>query len=309
MAYLSSKNVLWKFKSRIKKILHGNSPSNTFAESDQKAQVSNIGYANYSEYVESERHTDHAAYGHWQENYGRMMDHAFNLKGKIALDIGCASGAMLQSFYECGATVYGCDINSSAIASSPFKKIKDHIIAADFCDVTQFNNMSFDLIHSSQVFEHFPSKEYSENVVKRISEIAGETFVYISLVTGEHLTQTQLLEMRSKGEDIDITHVNIWPNEYWIDLFIKYGFSDISSHITPIINCYICKNGFSYFSEYHWDQFVFQKHPVGIEEYAAKFLASLLDRQRDYANKKIYNSVASMNDTPDYIKKVINSFI
>lgn len=264
----------------------------------QKKQLERLNFENYTEYLNQTNRGDHAHYGLWQIKYGEMFNYLISLHDKKVLDVGCASGAMMFSFYEQGAEVYGCDVNETAIQRSPFESIKENILHIDTTEIHKHFKLKFNFIHSQQVFEHFPGKEYSEKVVKSILHVLDDYgIIYIALACGEHLSEDELIKMHNAGIDVDITHINLWPKEFWRQIFAKHRLIDASYIYEPIINCYQYPTGdhqvFSFFQEYHWDQFILVKNPDSHLEAASQRIEMMLQNQKDFADTRIYKEVLS----------------
>lgn len=262
----------------------------------QSALVKPAGYEDYFEYTAQERGFNPYAFGDWQRFYAEMMDNIVDLKGKKILDVGCAGGATTFSFHQRGALVSGCDINREIIRNTPFTEIRQNLFVVETDKIADFfDKNSFRFIHSQQVFEHFPSREYSERVVKACCALmAPGALLYVALVAGQHLTAKELIDIKKSGTDLDITHINIWPLEYWKEVFESCGFVNVEEWLSPILKCYQSENGFSFFREYHWDQFFYLKEgDLNICEFAKSRLQGMLERQKKYADKSVYREVLS----------------
>lgn len=278
----------------------------------QTELVKTLSYKDYFEYTTKEKKTNHYVFGARQISYGEMIDLAFDISKRNVLDIGCAGGSIVLAFYQRGAIAYGCDINETILKKSPFLEIKDNLIIIDTVELPKiFKENTFDFIHSHQVFEHFPDWDYSVEVVKGIKRLLKPGgIVYISLVCGEHLTYQELLELRKRGHDVDVTHINIWPMEKWRNLFKELGFIDVTDIFCPIIDCYQSNAGFSFFKEYHWHQFCFAKgFSYGYYlKLGEKKILNLLRRQKSYADINIYEEVIQTREVNPEIGGIIKDF-
>lgn len=173
-----------------------------------------------------------------------------------------------------------------------------------------FEKETFDFIHSQQVFEHFSSKDYSERVLNAIYELLKYNgFLYVGLVTGEHLTQEELYAEKAQGVNIDVTHINVWPREYWLEVFKRCKFHSVEEWLSPIFNCYQTNSGFSYFKEYHWHQFFYSKGKIDCSKFAKEQLKNLLDKQKNYADTNIYNEILETTNVHDDMKAIIQEYI
>lgn len=278
----------------------------------QRSLTQQVSYNDYFEYCKKERHYEPYALGDWKKCYAEMMNITFEIENKKILDVGCAGGTIAFAFSEYGADVSGCDINAAVIENCPFEKIKSRLQVIETTDLDKiFPDNTFDFIHSHQVFEHFPSKEYSTEVIKKIYRILKAGGIcYIVLVTGEHFTQEDLIEIHRRGEDVDVTHINIWPMKWWRDLFNSFGFIDITDIFSPIIDCYQSKTGISFFKKYGWHQFCYAKDSsydfylnLGKER-----ITKLLKRQKYYADVNIYKAVIQHREVNEEIAEIIKDF-
>lgn len=284
-----------------------NAGTKTIGGQKQSELVEKRGFSDYFLYTKECNNYDPAAFGEWQVGYSEMMDFALGLKGKKVLDIGCAAGAMVYGFSLRGADAYGCDINETAITSSPFP-IRKKLSVVETSKINRhYVGEKFDIFHSQQVFEHFPGKEYSEEVVRSIYEItANDSLGYVALIAGDHLTEDDLRD----NPDIDPTHINIWPMEYWRSLFEETGFVDVTEWFSPVIMCYqIAGGNFSFYKEYDWQQLFLAKGTIDAKTTGTGRLIQLLDFQKGYADRKIYEDVINDLRVNDESRAIILKYI
>jgi len=280
-------------------------------ETELAERLSQFGYKSYADYVRAERAWDPRVFGDWQISYGEMMDTVFEIGGKPVLDIGCSAGALTYSFHLRKADVRGCDIDKESIAISPFPDLKGRLVAMDTNRLLErFDPGGFRLVHSQQVFEHFPSWEYATEVVHAVHELLTPgSFFYCSLVWGGNLLPEELRKRRAAGESVDITHVNIQPRERWEKLFAKEGFVDVGEWLSPILKCYQTPAGFSYYQEYHWHQFFLMKPgQFDVAACARQRLAALLERQEPYARTEVYREVLNEPDVHPEMLDMIRGY-
>jgi len=186
----------------------------------------------YFDYTRKYRNFDPYCYGQAQRDYAGMIDRVFGLRGKTVLDLGCAGGSTLKAFCEvCGADALGCDINARVIARCPFKKKRRRLACVPTEALSDYYPAGcFDLVHSQQVFEHFPDWPYSVAVIREIAQVVKPGgLVYVGLVAGPHKTPDQL---RTDPTE-DSTHINIWPLDQWRRAFILAGFVDVDRDYQP----------------------------------------------------------------------------
>ncbi len=257
------------------------------------------------------RDFDAHAFGVWQRDYGTMLDYLVGLSGKVMLDIGCAGGAITYAFFLHNATVFGCDVGKEMLDQTPFGEIKDHLFYLESNKIGErFPESSIDFIHSQQVFEHFPSKEYSEEVISQAAKLLKpDGIFYLALIAGEHLTPEELVEI-NRTTPIDLTHINIWSMDYWHSVMAANGLVNIGPWLSAIIKTFQAPNGFSYFREYHWNQlFYIKPGMLDVKVYAAKQLFALLEAQKKYADRAIYREVLAEPDIAPEMAEIIKEYV
>jgi SAM-dependent methyltransferase len=239
---------------------------------------------------------DHKHIGEWNYGFLELLHSMFDLGNKRCLDIGCAAGTTTKIMNDFVNNVsYGCDINPRIIEASPFKEIKDKLFCIESTELSKhFDVDSFDLVQSHVTFEHFPNWKYSIKVAKEINKVLKSNGIFFCILDcGEHQTVEQLVERQKKDRNLDVTHVNMWPRQRWIDLFTKLGLTNISDIVCPMVGCFIStKARFAYYHEYQsgWGMFCFIKgdYNIALSEIYPRF-SGLLQRQKDFKNiKEIY---------------------
>jgi len=145
--------------------------------------------------------------------YFGSIVYSFNnfIKPSRILDIGCAKGFLVSLFNSFGVESYGVDISSYAINHAP-EEIKKNLFVLDVeKDDLPFSNDYFDLLMIVEVLEHlhFFSISHFLKEIKRVLRQGG--YVCLTLPT-------------KKDEKQDITHINLHPKSFWVELFRKNGF-------------------------------------------------------------------------------------
>lgn len=123
-----------------------------------------------------------------------------HLNYKSFLDIGCGPGGMLDSALEIGYTVQGIDGDFIVDRKNP-KSVLIH----DYTTGPLILEKKYDLVWSCEFVEHVDEK-YLDNYMKTMQ--AGKTICMT------------YAPPKKKGHH----HVNLKPENYWIDTFNKYGF-------------------------------------------------------------------------------------
>lgn len=174
----------------------------------------------YFDFCKNVNNFDMNSIGEWQNKYFYMLKDIFEehiSKKHKMLDVGCATGVLLETFRRNGLdNMYGGDVSDWYIDSSPFKEIKSRM-----CNMIE-NKIphpadSFYFIHMSQAIEHVPEDKIPEllNELYRVMMPGG--ILYISTV-GPLLPGTT---------DVDPTHISLFTREKWEQLFLNAKFGNV----------------------------------------------------------------------------------
>jgi len=155
-------------------------------------------------------------FGQWQTTYAEMVCRVFALdESTVLLDLGCAGGANTEGFLQRGVDAWGCDISEYMIAASPFAAGRLRVTSAD--DLSPFDDVMFDFVHSQQVFEHVPEDVCGMMFYELHRVLRSRGLLFVGLVVAEG-------EPPAFSPDDDCTHVNVKPRQWWLDLAAQYGF-------------------------------------------------------------------------------------
>lgn len=124
--------------------------------------------------------------------------------GARVLDLGSGYGAMLLAWRDLGYEMRGLEISEAAAHDSVLSK---HIDVGDATDLSRYADGAFDLVFSSQLFEHLTDEQ-----VTRIMEQQFRVGRY-----GAHFIAHEV------GNDPG--HINIKSVQGWVDLFARFGHS------------------------------------------------------------------------------------
>lgn len=128
-------------------------------------------------------------------------------KPGTALDIGCATGNLVQRLVELGVDAYGIDVSEYAISQAGH--IKNRLKQVDISsEKLPFQSNYFDLVTMLEVIEHVENEENIMNEINRLLRHDG--VVYITTPTPEAPPIPE--------------HINIHDKNYWLNLFEKHGF-------------------------------------------------------------------------------------
>lgn len=115
------------------------------------------------------------------------------------LDVGCATGIVVNKFLEAGYDAYGCDISTWAIENT--ETDKDRVKVADVRNLEQYEDNSFDLVICSETLEHIP-EEYLQKALSELYRVSRK-FVCFSVPLGY------------KPADLHETHFTVHRREWW----------------------------------------------------------------------------------------------
>lgn len=137
-------------------------------------------------------------------------------KGDNILDFGCATGGLVNCFYQNGYTnIKGTDISYWAINYGR----KQYNLSADILNHynRQLLEEKFDFIFFLDVLEHIPSSELNEmmSLIKNTNKLIVR--IPVSNKEGENF----VLDV-SKN---DKTHIQIHDKDWWLNFFSEYGFN------------------------------------------------------------------------------------
>ncbi len=119
------------------------------------------------------------------------------------LDMGCAKGFLVEAMRKRGVEAYGIDISACAI-EAVVPEVRQ------FCSLKSLTDPleeKYDLITCIEVLEHVPEEE-AKKAVENFC-LHSKSVLFSSVANYLHP---------------DDTHINLHPQEYWIDLFRRNGF-------------------------------------------------------------------------------------
>ena len=104
------------------------------------------------------------------------MDIVKSYHPKTVLDVGCGLGHMVKEMIRQGIDAHGIDFSIDLI---PFWKDEEHFSVRDATNLKGFADSSYDLVISSDFFEHVPEENIDAvaNEMRRVSKEAIFTVV------------------------------------------------------------------------------------------------------------------------------------
>lgn len=134
------------------------------------------------------------------------LDIKNNFKFNTCLDYGCAKGFLVHALRILGYNAFGEDISEYALKNC-IKDVKPFVSLP--------TKKHYDLIIAKDILEHV-TEENLPSVLKNIHQRGKEFFFVIPLGDKDRF--------RIREYEVDITHVTKKDEQWWINLFNKYGF-------------------------------------------------------------------------------------
>lgn len=158
----------------------------------------------------------------WVNRWMQCFTSVFTVRDKKVLDLGCGYGSMVAGLVTWGADAYGIDISDYAIEKGKKEAdyLRNRIFQGSIHDLSRFEDNSFDLIYSNQVFEHLP-EAYVEQLISEMMRVCRPgAKLWLAFVISEE-------ENGTRGEDDpDMTHINIHSMDWWRRRFFAAGFTE-----------------------------------------------------------------------------------
>lgn len=133
-----------------------------------------------------------------------------HLQPKRVIDVGCGPGHMMAALAQRGVQTFGVDLSTAALA-----RVKDKKLPAQKFDLTAdvaLPGVPYELAVCCEVAEHLDAR-YAGRLVDHLTSAAPVVF----------MTAAEPMDAQTDG--VGLYHVNEQPNEYWIDLMQKRGYT------------------------------------------------------------------------------------
>jgi len=131
-------------------------------------------------------------------------------KCKRVLEIGCATGVFVKVLRRLGIESYGVDVSSYSISIAE-EDAKSFLYNVDVeTEDLPFPEDFFEGVIAIETMEHLANITFALSNIKRVLKIGGLLFMSVPRPRPEVLN--------------DITHVNIWAKDKWIEILSKNGF-------------------------------------------------------------------------------------
>ena len=130
-----------------------------------------------------------------------------NYSPKSVIDIGCGTGAAMDSLRRRGVAVYGLEYSSHALAMCKARGLDVEKYDIESGKMPEIS-MRFDVVLCAEVAEHV-KPEFADALVSLASQFADRV-LFTAAVPGQ-------------GGGVD--HVNEQPNSYWVQKFALLGYT------------------------------------------------------------------------------------
>lgn len=143
----------------------------------------------------------------WMPSFSNIADQIIKIfNPRTVLDVGCATGYLVEALRDKGVEAYGFDISEYAI-SNVREDIKPFCIVHSITDpLPDSFPGNFDLVITIEVLEHL----YPEEGKKAIANLCNYTDTILFTSTPDDIN--------------DKTHVNVQQKEYWARIFAENSF-------------------------------------------------------------------------------------
>jgi ubiquinone/menaquinone biosynthesis C-methylase UbiE len=178
--------------------------------------------ASYDEDYYHHNHLRHlnSSYGFIIKWYYRYIAHlCMVLPSKIrpgakVIDIGCGVGTLVQQLHELHYQPTGVDVNECAIRNSICPG-KCHLVSTTAS--LDYPDKYFDLIVSRECLEHIPETDIDRCILEW-DRVGNGCMVHI-------------IATEERGESVtdDPLHVNVKPEQWWVNKFTTFGYKTIRS--------------------------------------------------------------------------------
>lgn len=158
------------------------------------------------------------------KNVGRCINEVFS--PKLALEIGCATGAIVRELNELGAKTYGIDVSDWAVSNA----LHPNVMLASAGELP-FQDRTFDVVYSSHALEHLPES------------VSTAAFREIDRVCSEHAVQFHMLPIigtypydydhAAAMADLqkDPTHTLLKTISWWIQRWEELGWEYVPASV------------------------------------------------------------------------------
>jgi len=139
-----------------------------------------------------------------------------NLNAPCILDIGCATGSLLEDLNKRGWSVTGVEISPCAEYAREKRKLN---VKSDTLEECNFSDSSFDVVHASHLIEHLNDPKIFLQEVYRVLKEKGHLFI-----TTPNINGFQARLFRGQWRSAIFDHLYLFSDRTLIKLLKTAGF-------------------------------------------------------------------------------------
>ena len=190
-------------------------------------------------------------FGDWQQRYARWIADAFDLRGRIVLDAGCACGGILKGFIEEGVNAFGIDCSEDLIqlGRNKWPAIASRLKVADLANIHIIAENAFHWIHCSMVAEHWQPRLVAPILLElqRVLKPSGQFFCLYESENG--------CLFGDRNPTDEPSHLCLKPESWWTERLQETGWIDESASYQHALAAHPS----SMLTDYRWSWFVARK--------------------------------------------------
>jgi 2-polyprenyl-3-methyl-5-hydroxy-6-metoxy-1,4-benzoquinol methylase len=177
--------------------------------SDNSAPVD---YASSSIYTSTETYDGQPA--HYRRIVRNLLEHGISTRSAV-LDVGCATGGLLEALQECSfRNVLGVSLSAGEVATCLAKNLRAEQADITSPDSPDWSRAAFDVVLLSHVLEHIPSPLPFLLALRRLVSLSPLGFLYIEVPNALRYSQ----HFTSLCQGFNQEHINHFSLSYLTQL-------------------------------------------------------------------------------------------
>jgi SAM-dependent methyltransferase len=137
---------------------------------------------------------------------GKRLKTIMQLGAKSSLDVGCASGELVDLLIRNKVDAYGVDVSRFQVEKLS-KEFKGRFYLASARSLP-FDSGKFDVVSSYHTLEHIPIKDIAVSLIE-MARVSNHYLIF------------EFPAKESFNASIDPTHITILSSDEWVDIFKK----------------------------------------------------------------------------------------